>query len=183
MRAALGTFCSGLGSGLDSGSRTLSFFLGIVVLGLFAAAMATSLDAGDILTWAREVFGVTFLLALSALVVTVLHCWMRLEADGAPDTARLETGLHAANGVATLALTYTLLGISLGIGSLANQDLGPETIQVVIRDLTGHFSMAFLTTVVGLPVSAVLRAMLMIRTKRIEARATAPTIIIAGDLS
>jgi hypothetical protein len=175
MRAALGA--------LDQGSRTLSFFLGVVVLGLFAAALATSLDAGDIIRWAREVFGVSFILALSALVVTALHCWMRLEADGAPEPARLETGLHAANGVATLALTYTLLGISLGIGSLANHDLGPETIQVVIRDLTRHFSMAFLTTVVGLPVSAVLRAMLMIRTRRIEARVTAPTTIIAGDLT
>ncbi len=175
MRAALGA--------LDQGSRTLSFFLGVVVLGLFAAALATSLDAGDIIRWAREVFGVSFLIALSALVVTAFHCWLRLEADGAPEAARLETGLHAANGVATLALTYTLLGISLGIGSLANQDLGPETIQVVIRDLTRHFSMAFLTTVVGLPISAVLRAMLMIRTRRIEARVTTPTTFIAGDLT
>ena len=54
----------------------------------------------------------------------------------------LETGLQAANGIATLALTYTLLGISLGIGSLAGHELGPETIQAVIRDLTRHFSMA-----------------------------------------
>ncbi len=122
MRAAL----TALRSGLDSGSRTLSCFLGVVVLGLFAAAMATPLDAGDVIRWAREVFGVTFLLALSALAVTALHCWMRLEAGGAVDGARLETGLHAANGIATLALTYTLLGISLGIGSLANHDLGPR---------------------------------------------------------
>lgn len=177
MRAALAS----LGSSLDAGSRTVSFFLGVVVLGLFAAVAATALDAGDIMRWAREVFGVTFLIALSALVVTALHCWMRLEVNGAVDAARLETGLQAANGIATLALTYTLLGISLGIGSLAGHDLGPETIQAVIRDLTRHFSMAFMTTVVGLPVSAVLRAMLMIRTRRIEARAQTPRQLIAGD--
>ena len=192
MRAALG---SGLGSGLESGSRTLSVFLGVVVLGLFAAAAATSLDAGDIMRWARQVFGVTFLIALSALVVTALHCWRRLAAPvaigaaigavagAALDAARLETGLQAANGIATLALTYTLAGISLGIGSLAGHDLGPETIQAVIGDLTRHFSMAFMTTVVGLPISAVLRAMLMIKTRRIEARAVAPRSLIARDPS
>ncbi len=179
MRAALGA----VGSGMESGSRTLSFFLGVVVIGLFAAAAATSLDAGDIMRWAREVFGVTFLVALSALVVVALHCWMRLEAHEAVDAARLEAGMQAANGIATLALTFTLLGISLGIGSLAGHDLGPETIQAVIRDLTRHFSMAFMTTVVGLPTSAALRAMLMIRMRRIEARAVTPRPLISGESS
>ena len=187
MRAALATFCSGVGSGMESGSRTLSFFLGVVVLGLFGAAAATSLDASDIMRWAREVFGITFLIALSALVVISLHCWMRLEAheavDAVVDAARFETGMQAANGIATLALTFTLLGISLGIGSLAGHDLGPDTIQAVIRDLTKHFSMAFMTTVVGLPISAALRAMLMIRTRRIEARGVTPRPLIAGDNS
>ena len=175
MRAAL--------SALDSGSRTMSYFLGVVVLGLFGAAMATSLDPGDIVRWAREVFGISFLIALSALVVISLHCWGRLSAGGAAYATRLETGLQAANGIATLALTYTLLGISLGISSLAGHELGPETIQPVIRDLTRHFSMAFLTTVVGLPVSAVLRAMLMVTARRIETAGATPTILIAGDES
>ena len=65
--------------------------------------------------------------------------------------------MHAAQGVATLALTFTLLGISLGIGSLADNQLTPDTIQSVISQLTNRFSMAFMTTVIGLPVSAVLR--------------------------
>ena len=177
MRAAL----SYAASGLDSASRTLSFFLGVVVLGLFAAVAATSLEAGDVMRWAHEVFGITFLIALSALVITALHCWMRLEVDNSVHPARLETGLQAANGIATLALTYTLLGISLGIGSLAGHELGPETIQAVIRDLTRHFSMAFLTTVVGLPISAILRAMLTIRTRRIEVRAMVPSPRITGE--
>jgi len=158
---------------LDSGSRTMSYFLGIVVLGLFGAAMTTAFDPGDIMRWAHEVFGVTFLVSLSALVIISLHSWTRLSAGETVDAMRLETGLHAANGIATLALTYTLLGISLGIGSLAEHDLSPDTIQPVIRDLTGHFSMAFLTTVVGLPTSAVLRAVLMITTRRLEARGSA----------
>ena len=175
MRAAL--------SALDAGSRTMSYFLGVVVIGLFAAAMATSLEAGEIMRWAREVFGITFLVALAGLVMTALHGWRGLEAaHGELDQTKFETGLQAANGIATLALTFTLLGISLGIGSLAGHDLGPATIQAVIQDLTRHFSMAFLTTVVGLPVSAVLRAMLMITARRIEARQT-PNTLIMGDLS
>ena len=44
--------------------------------------------------------------------------------------------------------------------------------------------MAFLTTVVGLPVSAALRAMLAIRARRIEARARATTpAFITGEIS
>jgi hypothetical protein len=40
--------------------------------------------------------------------------------------------------------------------------LSPETVRVVIREMTANFSLAFMTTVVGLPVSAVLRSILMI---------------------
>jgi len=61
-----------------------------------------------------------------------------------------------------LALTYTLLGISLGIGGLAEQTLTPDTVQEVIRSLTAKFSLAFLTTVIGLPTAALLRAILMV---------------------
>ena len=74
----------------------------------------------------------------------------------------LEAGLQAANGITTLALTYTLLGISLGIGMLAERSLSPETVQGIVQDLTAQFSMAFLTTVIGLPLSAVLRTLLLV---------------------
>ena len=73
-----------------------------------------------------------------------------------------EAGLQAANGIATLALTYTLLGISLGIGTLAEQELTPETVRHVIRGLTSQFSLAFMTTVVGLPTAAILRTLLVV---------------------
>tara|TARA_B100000683_G_scaffold220295_1_gene217084 strand:- start:1019 stop:1255 length:237 start_codon:yes stop_codon:yes gene_type:complete len=74
--------------------------------------------------------------------------------------------MQTANGVTTLALTFTLLGISLGIGGLAEQNLTPETVQTVIRDLTANFSLAFMTTVVGLPMSAILRALLVVSHNR-----------------
>jgi hypothetical protein len=84
----------------------------------------------------------------------------------------LEAGLQAANGITTLALTYTLLGISLGVGSMAENELSADTVQTVVRNLTAQFSMAFLTTVVGLPLSAVLRTMLLVTHARQHQRET-----------
>ena len=90
---------------------------------------------------------------------TVLFCWTRYRAFG-PVVGHiwLEGGLHAANAVSTVTLTYTLLGI----GTLADQDLTPDTVQGVIRALTNHFSLAFMTTVIGLPAAAALRELLLI---------------------
>jgi hypothetical protein len=76
--------------------------------------------------------------------------------------------------VSTVALTYTLLGISLGIGSLAGRPLDPTTIQPIITELTRYFSLAFMTTVVGLPTAAALRALVLIT----DARRDGP----AGDM-
>ena len=46
--------------------------------------------------------------------------------------------------------------------TLAEYTLTPDTVQEVIRDLTQKFSMAFMTTVIGLPIAAVLRTFLII---------------------
>lgn len=71
----------------------------------------------------------------------------------------LEVSHQIANAISTLSLTYTLLGISLGIGSLSQQELSPETVNSIISELTGQFSMAFMTTVVGLPSATLIRAL------------------------
>ncbi len=127
------------------------------------AVWATSSGVGDIASWIEQVLGATFVVLLAVLVFTALFCWVKLQrADAAPNPGWLEAGLHAAGGVATLGLTYTLLGIGLGIGSLADQRLGPDTIQPVINGLTRQFSLAFMTSVIGLPASAVLRALLLV---------------------
>ena len=52
-------------------------------------------------------------------------------------------------------------------GILANNELTPETVHDVIQQLTRQFSVAFLTTVVGLPTSAALRALLMVTASRL----------------
>jgi len=150
---------------LNTGSQAVSYMLGAVVLVVALAAVATSSSAADVAGWAHDVLGLTFVGLLTALVFTVLFSWVRINRDSLRETDEevwLETGVQAANGVTTLALTYTLLGISLGIGSLAGQDLTPETVQGIIRELTANFSLAFMPTVIGLPPSAVLRGLLLI---------------------
>ena len=73
-----------------------------------------------------------------------------------------ESGLQLSNLISTIALTYTLLGISLGIGELSASKLDVNTINQTISKLTEQFSMAFMTSVIGLPLSAILRSIIVI---------------------
>ena len=155
MRALLGT--------LDSTSRAASYMMGALAVGLAVAVLMTSNSVTDIAHWAREVLGWSFVVLLTSLVFLALYSWVRmLQMKGGRDEVWFEAGVQAANGVTTLALTFTLLGISLGIGTLAGQELTPETIQPVIRKMTANFSLAFMTTVVGLPISALLRSLIIV---------------------
>lgn len=168
---------------LSGGSRAVSYFLGAVVLVLAVALAMGAPEPGDILAWAARVLGGFFLGLLSVLVLATLYCWQRLlDRDLRQEQRQAwhEAGLHAANGIATLALTYTLFGISLGIGELAGQSLTPDTVQGVIRGLTERFSLAFMTTVIGLPTSALLRALLSISAAWVEAK-TSPKEVIPCD--
>jgi hypothetical protein len=152
-----------------SGVEAASYILGGGVL-LLALALATfSIAPIEVGAWLRDVLGLAFLACLGTLVFGAIYCWVRMGRlvgvrGGNPARAGFwfEAGMQAANGVATLALTFTLLGISLGIGSLAGQDLTPSTVPTIIRTLTANFSMAFMTTVIGLPTAALLRALLQI---------------------
>ncbi len=166
----------------DTGSRAVSTLLGGMAIALAVAALFTSASAAEITSWAHEVLGWSFVALLGSLVFVALFAWIRMISDDAGDAdggdVWPEIGIQAANGVMTLALTYTLLGISLGIGSLAGQDLTPDTVQTVIREMTANFSLAFMTTVIGLPVSAALRSLLIVtlarNRNRLPARHAAP---------
>ena len=143
------------------GTRAFSYTLGALVTVLAIASVVSSVSLPEIVDWGRKIFGVTFLAFVGGLVFVAIYSWTKiLERPG--DRVWLEAGLQAANGITTLALTYTLLGISLGVGSMAENELTQDTIQTVVRDLTAQFSMAFLTTVVGLPTSAILRTVLVV---------------------
>jgi hypothetical protein len=166
------------------GSRALSYFLGAAVLGLALALAMGAPEPGEILAWAGRVLGGVFIGCLALLILATLYCWQRLlDRDLRPLQRRAwhEAGLHAANGITTLALTYTLFGISLGIGELAGQNLTPDTVQDVIRGLTERFSLAFMTTVIGLPASALLRALLSISAAWVEAKSTAKGVLPCGS--
>lgn len=159
----------------DTSSRALSYFLGAGAVILAIAVVFTARPAAEIAEWAQNVLGWSFVLLLGSLVFIALFSWVRmLSSEGQNDTVWFETGVQAANGVTTLALTFTLLGISLGIGTLSGQELTPETIQPVIRKMTANFSLAFMTTVIGLPVSALLRGLIIVSHARNTANA--PTL-------
>ena len=166
-----------IGQALGTGSRAASYMLGAGVLALAAIVATTAASTTDIVAWAWDVLGATFVALLGALIFIAILSWVKLsDRYSAQQTARiwLEAGVQAANGVTTLALTYTLFGISLGIGSLADTTLTPDTIHGVIRTLTANFSLAFMTTVVGLPISALLRALLLVTYARRDAPAVKP---------
>ena len=168
-----------IGRTLASGSRSLSYFLGLCAISLAVAVGWTSSETYEIAEWALRVFGATFLCLFAALVFICLFCWTRIREYASEPAMRqvwVDSGFHAANGISTLALTYTLLGISLGIGTLADQDPTPESVQGIIQSLTEHFSLAFLTTVIGLPVAAIMRALIGITATRLDA----PTILAPG---
>ena len=148
--------------------QALSLFLGLMVIIISLTTFTTGMAPALILSWGLDMLGGIFLLLLSALVITAMFCCVRLidSACHAPsDLERqkwLQAGLQTCNGIATLALTFTLLGISLGIGQLSNSSLTPDSIDKVIASLTDDFSMAFLTSVIGLPLSAILRTVFIV---------------------
>ncbi|MFQ5973048.1 MAG: hypothetical protein ACE5Q3_12010 [Alphaproteobacteria bacterium] len=158
---------------LGTTSQAVSYLLGSVVIALALASFSTSLSVSDIAVFTWDVLGVTFTALMGGLLLICFFCWIRLSRAATENEAHpwYAAGIQASNGVATLALTYTLLGISLGIGGLADTTLSPETIQEVIRGLTKNFSMAFMTTVVGLPASALLRGLMVVTKARRERRA------------
>jgi hypothetical protein len=151
-----------LAFGLSQASRVTAWMVGAGVVGLALSSFGASVEPSTVLDWLWRTLGGAFLALLAGLVAVTLLSWAMILRGTTRTELWLEAGLHAAGGISTVALTFTLLGISLGIGSLAGKTLTPETVQVVISDLTAKFSMAFFTTVIGLPVATALRALLLV---------------------
>lgn len=145
----------------------LVYMVGGLVILLAIASFVTDQRLTSLFDWLQQVFGWGYAIIYGGLLATGLFAWSRIQ-DLRRAPYWIEVGSQAANGIATLSLTFTLLGISLGIGSLSEQTLNPETVHTIIQDLTRHFSTAFMTTVVGLPTASVLRAAIAIRYARIK---------------
>ena len=121
-----------------SGSKSISLVLGTAVVGAAVASGVMGLELREIADWARDVFSVTFMVLLGTMLAGFAYCLVRLverRKAGLNGDVWLEAAVHLAGGVATVALTYTLLGISLGIGTLAGQEVNAETVQSIIGDL------------------------------------------------
>lgn len=150
-----------VGPSLEDAARALSILLGGASGALALAVWATGERISVLAAWVERVVGPVFLAGLTILTLLALLAAIRLWRRPA-DPVWLVVGLQAASGIATLALTFTLLGIGLGISSLAEAPIGPETVGILIATLTGRFALAFATTIVGLPLAACLRAVLLV---------------------
>jgi len=147
---------------LPSTSNAIGIFFGTGIILLAVASYLTQMPVLDLVNWLQNVFSWSFVIIFSGLFSMAVVAGASIKADKNNDFL-YEAGLQAANGISTLALTFTLLGISLGIGTLSDQPLTPSSVNSIIGELTKQFSMAFMTTVVGLPSSAILRAWVSLR--------------------
>lgn len=147
-------------------SRWVLTGTGSVIILLAMASYLTNKALPDLLAWAQQVFGWGFAGIYAVLLICGAYACQSVKANE-KSAYYWEMAQQAGNGIATLALTFTLLGISLGIGSLSEQSLTPDTIQNIIGELTAQFSTAFMTTVVGLPSATLLRAWSSIRLQAI----------------
>ena len=143
--------------------------IGVSIILLAAVSYATELPLSDLFIWLDRFFSSAFIGIYTLLVALGIYAIVQLKQ---PEDANYwqEVGLQTGNAIATLALTFTLLGISLGIGTLSEQPLSPENVQLIISGLTKQFSMAFMTTVLGLPTATILRALISIKYQKIIAK-------------
>ena len=152
---------------LPAASNVIGLFFGTGIILLAIASFLTQMPVIDLVTWLQNVFSWSFVLIFSGLFSMAVVAGASIKV-GKNNEFLYDAGMQAANGISTLALTFTLLGISLGIGTLSEQPLTPGSVNEIIGELTKQFSMAFMTTVVGLPSSAMLRAWVSLRYTKIE---------------
>jgi ABC-type proline/glycine betaine transport system permease subunit len=145
--------------------KSAAVITGFVIIALAFISWYSAMPPVAMFAWLQKMFGAAFVFAYGALVLTAVLAIARIQQGSTANSNKYwhELAQHASSGVATLALTFTLLGISLGIGSLAEQELSPDTVNEIIGNLTQHFATAFMTTVVGLPSAALLRAWASLR--------------------
>ena len=138
-------------------ARAFSYLGGVLVIVLAYCVYATGMTPEFISKWAINVLGLSFILFLIALLLASVLALLKVQKNKYDNEIEAQKwqqfGLQASAGITTLALTYTLLGICLGIGGLSDANLSAVTAQ---------FSTAFMSSVIGLPISAAMRTLLII---------------------
>jgi len=149
--------------GFNQSSQAISIFLGGIVLTLFVYVGYSDTNPSFIFEWLISTLGYSFLIITAFLTFMAIISIININnCENRRRKFWFESGLQVSNLISTLALTYTLLGISLGIGELSSSKLDIDTINQTISKLTQQFSMAFMTSVIGLPLSGLLRSILII---------------------
>ena len=144
-------------------SQVTSWFFGLLIIIFFIYVITTGNHPKKMLEWSFSILGTTFIIIFSSLVFASLFCIFKLNISTKfKKKFWLEVGMQVSNSISIIALTFTLLGISLGIGELSSAKLDLTTINQTIGKLTEQFSMAFMTSVIGLPVSAIFKSVLII---------------------
>ena len=147
----------------NQSSQAISVVLGTLIMVLLIYVLITNNEPTFVFNWLMSVLGDTFIVILLFLTITSLICIINVySVETSKKKLWFESGLQLSNLISTIALTYTLLGISLGIGELSASKLDVNTINQTISKLTEQFSMAFMTSVIGLPLSAILRSIIVI---------------------
>lgn len=141
---------------------------GMAIISLALISYFTELSISDLFIWVERFFSSVFIAIYSVLVALGIYAITQLTEHKYADYWQ-EVGQQSGNAIATLALTFTLLGISLGIGTLSEQPLNPENVQMMVSGLTKQFSMAFMTTVIGLPTATIIRALISIKYQKVIA--------------
>ena len=144
-------------------SQTLSWFLGSVVVIFFLYMMTTGQNPKVIVDWTLSTLGKLFIIIFLVQLIISIYCLIQVNVLDKPyKRFWFEFGLQVSSSISTVALTFTLFGISVGIGELSSSNLDISTINKTIERLTQQFSMAFMTSVIGLPVSSILKSILII---------------------
>ena len=148
--------------------RVLAILAGLIVILLALILFIFGIAPMDLFTTARDTLGMLFMSLSVGLLMVTMMAIAKIQDPGLErgrKTAWFQIGLHAANGIATVALTFTLFGISAGINQLAAGELDIDSVNAVVTGLTSQFSMAFLTSVIGLPLSALMRVVVVVTGK------------------
>lgn len=169
---------TGFGRLFETFWHAFAYLIGVGVIATAIAHGASGKSSAEILAWFLHENGISFTVLFLVLLQIALMGWVRVEE--LPPGSRayhlwLDAGLNAAAALGVVSLAYKLVGIGLGINSLAEHPLNADNVQTIMMELTRNFSMAFMTTVFGLVTSSCLRILLvMAHSRRTREKETEP---------
>lgn len=131
---------------------------------IFAIGSAVTLNSGKALVMKTvQLCGLEYLIPVFALC---FFCFLAINLMQKHKNTTLDVekyfllGSHAANGIATISLVFTLVGICSGMGLIGQVTSNGSPSLIGLGDMSTRFQQAFATTIIGLPLAAFLRYVL-----------------------